>query len=512
MSALPVAVKYPTDALRAGNSEKKIPVTPVIEWALAKMGRATAKKFAIPKEERNTMNRKSIVFVLGVVALVGMLAACATPTAAPPPASSAASSVSSAPASSASSSVASASSSKSSVASSSAPAASSSASSSAAPVAKFDRSVKIGIVDTYSGPPAAYGNDALNGFKLAVGEINKAGGVQIEFVTRDDKYAPDVALSMAKELVLQEKVDMLVGTVNSAAALAISAYAKEQKIPYIVWIAKSENVTGAQGHRYVFMTSENTAMAGKAGAQGLAKRPYIKYWIAGEDYEYGHALADSVWKNLQILKPGVQLVNQTWWKSGEPDLVPYMTQIATAKPDAVIFATGGGGMTNAIKTAKSTGLLDKVPAYFHTGTDFTVLKPLGADAPEGIMGTMDYHFYYPDTPANKVFVDAFTAAYKAPPGFPAFHAYLTANLIAKAYQKAGALDREKFIDAMEGLVVPSPVGDVEMRACDHQAVLPMFFGVTKKTPQYDFPIATDIVAIAGKDVMPSCEDVLKLRK
>ncbi len=436
------------------------------------------------------MNKKLFALATLVVVVFVMLTACASPTAAPtaaPP--TAASSASSAPASSA------------------AP------SSSAAPAAKFDRNIKVGIVDTYSGPPAAYGNDALNGFKLAVSEINKTGinGVQIDYVTRDDKYAPDVALSMAKELVLQEKVDVLVGTVNSAAALAISAYAKEQKIPYIVWIAKSENVTGAQGHRYVFMTSENTAMAGKAGAQGLAKRPYVKYWIAGEDYEYGHALADSVWKNLQALKPGVQLVNQTWWKSGEPDLVPYMTQIIAAKPDAVIFATGGGGMTNAIKTAKSTGLLDKIPAYFHTGTDFTVLKPLGADAPEGLLGTMDYHFYYPDTPANKAFVTAFTDAYKSQPGFAAFHAYLTANMIASAFKKAGSLDKEKFIDAMEGLVVPSPVGDVEMRACDHQAVLPMFFGVTKKTAAYDFPIATDIVAVAGKDVMPSCDDVLKLR-
>ena len=435
------------------------------------------------------MNKKFLVLVALVFVAFAMLTACASPTVAPTavPATVAAKPTD-------------------------APKASS-ASSSAAPAAKLDRNIKIGVVDTYSGPPAAYGNDALNGFKLAVAELNKTGvaGVQIEYVTRDDKYAPDVALSMAKELVLQEKVDVLVGTVNSAAALAISAYAKEQKIPYIVWIAKSENVTGAQGHRYVFMTSENTAMAGKAGAQGLAKRPYVNYWIAGEDYEYGHALADSVWKNLQVLKPGVKLVNQTWWKSGEPDLVPYMTQIAAAKPDAIIFATGGGGMTNAIKTAKSTGLLDKVPAYFHTGTDFTVLKPLGADAPEGIMGTMDYHFYYPDTPANKTFVAAFTDAYKSPPGFPAFHAYLTANLIAKAYQKAGSLDKEKFIDAMEGLVVPSPVGDVEMRACDHQAVLPMFFGVTKKTPAYDFPISTDIVAVAGKDVMPSCDDIAKVR-
>jgi len=50
------------------------------------------------------------------------------------------------------------------------------------------RDIKVGIVDSYSGPPAVYGNDALNGFKLALEEINKAGvlGGRIEFTTRDD--------------------------------------------------------------------------------------------------------------------------------------------------------------------------------------------------------------------------------------------------------------------------------------------------------------------------------------
>lgn len=379
--------------------------------------------------------------------------------------------------------------------------------------AKADRPIKVGIVDTYSGPPAVFGNDALNGFKLALNEINKEGvlGTKIEFTQRDDKYQPDTALSMAKELILQEKVDVLVGQVNSAGALAISAFAKEQKVPFIVWIAKSEKITGEKGHRYVFSTSENTAMAGKAGAQALAKKPYVKYWIAGEDYEYGHAIADAAWNNLKALKPDVTKVNETWWKTGEPDLAPYLTQIMAAKPDAIIFATGGGGMTNVLKTAKAIGLSEKIPIWIHTAIDHSVLKPLGADAPEGVMGTMDYLFYYPDTPANQKFVKAFQDAYGTPPGFPAFHAYTTAKMIAAAFTKAGALDKEKFIDALEGLKVDTPVGEVEMRACDHQAVLPMFMGVTKKTPQYDFVTATDIVAVAGKDVMPSCDEIKKVR-
>ena len=379
--------------------------------------------------------------------------------------------------------------------------------------ANAQRTIKVGILDTYSGPPAVYGNDALNGFKLALNDINKKGvlGTKIEFTTRDDKFKVDIGLSMAKELVMMEKVDLIVGTINSAVSLAVSDYAKEEKTPFIVWISKTEKITGEKGHRYVFSTAENTYMAGKAGGAALSKKPYKKYWIAGDDYEYGHAIADAAWRNLKVLKPNVELIGQSWWKVGEPDLIPYITAITSAKPDAVIFATGGASMTNALKAIKSTGMSEKVPIWIHTATDHAVLKPLGLEAPEGVMGTMDYHFYYPDTKANKAFVKAFQDAYGGPPGFPAFHAYITARLIAKAFAKAGAVDKEKFINAIEGMKVDSPVGEVEMRACDHQAVLPLFLGVTKKVPQYDFLISADIVTLSGKEVMPTCEEIKKVR-
>ncbi|HID88045.1 MAG TPA: amino acid ABC transporter substrate-binding protein, partial [Anaerolineae bacterium] len=202
---------------------------------------------------------------------------------------------------------------------------------------------------------------------------------------------------------------------------------------------------------------------------------------------------------------------ESWWKVGEPDLVPYLTAIMGAKPDAVIFATGGASMTNVLKAIKATGMSEEFPIWIHTATDHAVLKPLGAEAPEGVMGTMDYHFYYPDTPANQAFVKAFEEAYGEPPGFPAFHGYMTAHFIAEAFKKAGSLDREKFIDALEGLKIDTPVGKVEMRACDHQVVLPIYMGVTKKVPEYDFLISADILTLSGEDVMPSCEEIQKAR-
>ena len=383
------------------------------------------------------------------------------------------------------------------------------------PVPAEARDIKIGIVDTYSGPAAVFGNDALNGFKLAVDEINKQGvlGGKIVFTTRDEQFKVDIGLNMAKELVLKENVDVLVGTINSGASMAISeAVAKKEKVPFIVWTAKSENITGKAGHRYVFSTAENTAMAGKSAAVAFAQKPYKKFWIAGDDYEYGHAIGDAIWRNLKKIKPEVEVIGKTWWKPGEPDLIPYLTAIQAAKPDCIIFATGGASMANVLKAIKTTGMENKIPAWIHTATDHSVLKPLGMNAPEGVMGTIQYHYYYPDLAANKKFVKDFQAAYGNPPGFPAFNAYTTAYFIAEAFRQAGKIDKEKFIDTLEGLKVDTPVGKVEMRACDHQAVYPMFLGTTKISKEYGGAIASDIITLRGAEVMPSCEEIEEARK
>ncbi len=383
-----------------------------------------------------------------------------------------------------------------------------------APSSLAAKVLKIGIVDCYSGPASTYTNDVRDGFKLEVKKINAAGGIlgrKIEVLTRDSKFKVDLGLSAAKELIYRENVDIMMGTINSALALAISNICKKEKVPFFVTFSKSAKITGAKGHRYVFSITENTALAGKAAAAGLAKKPYKKYWIAGDDYEYGHAIADGVWSNLKKMKPGVELLGQSWWKVGEPDFTPYITAILSAKPDAVIVATGGRDCVPFLKAAKATGFNERVPFFMHTATELSTLKPLGLQAPEGVIGTSNYFFYYPETTANKSFVKKFETAYSRKPAVGAVYGFLAAKFIFGAYKKAGKVDTEKFIDNVEGMWVNSPVGKVTMRAYDHQAMLPMFMGVTKKVAGYDFLIATDIVTIPGKDVMPSIAEIKKAR-
>ena len=375
--------------------------------------------------------------------------------------------------------------------------------------------IKVGIIDSYTGPASVLTQDVLDGFKMALDKINASGGAagkKIEYVTRDDKFQPDVGLAMAKELVMRENVDVLMGTINSATALAISEFAKKEKIPFIVTQSKSDKITGEFGHKYVFNLSENTEMAGRAAAIALAKKPFQTYWIAGDDYEYGHDIADAVWNNLQRLKPSVRLLGRTWWKPGESDFLPYLTQISAAHPDFLISASGAASLVNFMKAIKSTGMIKVIPMYAHTATDLSILLALGQDAAEGIYGTCNYHFYYPDSPENRSFVTEFRNRYNRLPKAPAMIGYMAAQVIAGGYKRAGSADKTKFVEALEGLSVDGPTGRVQMRACDHVLLLPMFWGVTKKDSKYDFLVASDIQTIPGKDYIPSCDAALAKRQ
>ena len=378
------------------------------------------------------------------------------------------------------------------------------------------KNIKIGIADTYSGGAAIFGLDMRDGFRMGMNEINAKGGVlgtKMEIVTRDEKFKPDVALAMAKELIMKENVDLLLGTISSASALAISELAKKEKVPFLCTYAKSEKITGELGHRYVFSMADNTAMAGRAAGVAISKQPYTKFWIAGDDMEYGHAICEATWNQIKKMKPQAQLLGQTWWKVGETDFVPYITQIMAAKPDYIILGNSGASVIGFQKAAKQTGLITKVPIYQHTAIEFAVLTSLGNEGPENVAGTASYMFYYPQTPENKAFVAKFQKLYGRLPTMPAFFGYATSQLVAKAYQKAGKVDKEKFIDAMEGMKLEkTAAGDLEVRKCDHQTLYPIFYGLTKKVPEYkDHLVGSNIVTVKAGEGYPTWEEIAQAR-
>jgi branched-chain amino acid transport system substrate-binding protein len=131
-----------------------------------------------------------------------------------------------------------------------------------------------------------------------------------------------------------------------------------------------------------------------------------------------------------------------------------------------------------------------------------------------VAGTASHVFYYPKTTQNQAFVDKYKKMNNRLPTMPAFYGYTTACFLAKGYQKAGKADKEKLIDALEGMTLDdTAIGKLQIRKCDHQLMLPVFYGMTKKVPEYkDHLIGVDIATVPAGEGYPSCDEIMQARK
>ena len=148
------------------------------------------------------------------------------------------------------------------------------------PVPAQQETIKIGVIYGLGGASAPYTKPAITGHEIAVDEINAKGGLlgrKLQLVIRDDQSKPDVGVREARELIVKEKVDFLMGVIHSGVALGISEVAKEYKKIYLNTIAKTAALTEEKGHRYVFRSASNTVIEGRAAAILMAYR--LVYYV-----------------------------------------------------------------------------------------------------------------------------------------------------------------------------------------------------------------------------------------
>jgi len=374
--------------------------------------------------------------------------------------------------------------------------------------------IKIGVIYGLGGAAAPYTKPAITGHELAVDEINAKGGLlgrKLQLVIRDDQSKPDVGIREARDLILKEKVDFLMGVIHSGVALGISEVAKEYKKLYLNTIAKTAALTEEKGHRYVFRSASNTAIEGRAAAILMADKPFKRYAVIGPDYEYGHRMVDDFISYLKTLKPGVQVVAEAWPKFGERDFTAHVNALLQAKPDMVYSSLWGGDAIAFVKQAKPYGFFTKTQYMNIAAADLDVVVPLGAETPEGIWGSSNYAFYYPDTPANREFVAKYKAKANDLPPAGAFFGYVGTYFLAEAIRKAKSADTEKVIDALEGLTIETPIGPLTMRAYDHQATKGQYWGRLKRVPEFPFPIMGDVQLIGGEKTLRPVDEIKALR-
>jgi branched-chain amino acid transport system substrate-binding protein len=389
--------------------------------------------------------------------------------------------------------------------------------------AKKKRPVKIGLLYALSGMAAVVTQGTVIGHKIAAEEINAKGGIlghKIEYVTRDNKLKPGIAVKEFRRLVTRDQVDFVMGVISSGVALAVSQVAKEMKVLFVDTIAQTSALTGEQGHRYVIRTNTNTTTLGRTAALAAARQPWTKYYFIGPDYEYGHVVNNDFWTYLQTKKEGVEKIGELWPKLGERDFSSHITPILEAEPDAVFSSVWGGDLIAFIKQAKAYGFFDKT-RFISTGAgDLDILKPLGQEMPDGIMATFFYAFDMPvpgEEKANAEFVAEFEkrAGYKPKSGDIA--GYISTHMLAEALAKGnaftadGKVDTEKLVDTIRGMSFDTVLGKVTIRDFDGQATFGYYTGFTYTNPSYPFKRLKDVIRTEGSEVLRTKEEIEKAR-
>lgn len=348
--------------------------------------------------------------------------------------------------------------------------------------AQDDDKLTIGVLLTLSGPGAALGEMARNGFQLAAEEIGDFGGMPTEIIVVDDEQKPDVAANKARELVERDGADIVVGPIFSNIAGAIVQPVTEGGAILISPNAGPSNLAGADCNRAFFATSyQNDQMHEVMGAHAQAQG-FQNVFLLAPNYQAGQdALAG--FKNSY--EGGV--AGEIFTQLGQLDYSAELAQIAAMQPDAVFAFMPGGMGVNLVRQYRQAGL-EGIPFLSAFTVDESTL-PAQADAALGFFGGSNWAPDL-DTPENAAFVQAYEAAFDQVPAVYAMQAYDAAHLIAGAVEQAGGTDRDALIAALEQAPFTSVRGDFSFGP-NHFPI--QDFYLTKVVQRDDGKFATSVV-------------------
>jgi branched-chain amino acid transport system substrate-binding protein len=307
--------------------------------------------------------------------------------------------------------------------------------------------IKIGHLTPLTGFLGALGEYAVMGIKMATDEINASGGVigrKLDVVS-EDSVNPATAATKAQRMIDQDKVDFLMGEINSASAKTIMQVAARNKKLFLQIGARSDVLRGADCNRYTFHVDIPVTVMVNAAGQALARQGLIKgkrVFCLTSDYLFGHDLAKAA--KAFIAANGGTVIGDELTATDTTDFSPFLLKIRQAKPDLVATNLGGNQVTNFVKQYAEFGL-----AYPLAGFNLNTADAWAAG--EGNLGgywpTVWHHEL--DTPGSKAFVAEFRKRYGKPPENHAWIEYVSLKIMAQAINATKSVDSEKLIAYFE---------------------------------------------------------------
>jgi branched-chain amino acid transport system substrate-binding protein len=306
--------------------------------------------------------------------------------------------------------------------------------------------IKIGAVSCLTGALSTFGVSSIQGARLAVEEINAAGGVlgqPIQLIVEDNGSKAGETSTITRKFISQDKVAAILGDLTSSATMEGAPLAQVAKIPLLT--PSATNVAITQVGNYIFRSCFIDSFSGKIMAKFALDRLKAKQAIVMTDVkqDYSVGLTEAIRQYFSESGPGIAKTFS--YSSGDTDFRTQLTGIRMAHPDVVFIPGYYTEVALILRQARQLGIT--CPFVGGEGWDSPALVQVAGKAAEGNYYTN--HFSASDSePRVQKFVRTYRAKYGALPDALAALWYDGARLLAHAVQQAGSPEPAKIRDAL----------------------------------------------------------------
>lgn len=368
--------------------------------------------------------------------------------------------------------------------------------------------VKVAAISFLSGPAAGpFGIPGDNSYKMMADIYNKQGGIlgrKIDLISLDEAGGAKTQVELARKLILEDKVDVILGYISSGDCKAVMPLSDELGGLMLAYDCGTHVLMEGKKSPYKtpkydlgFRTSAHLGQDNIALALAIKKYMPGVTKIAGinQDYAWGRDSWHIFELAIKKLLPKVEIVKTLWPKIFTTDYTAHISALQASGAQIIHSSFWGGDAVTFLKQAKASGLFKQAKMALSRGEPYP--QELGAEFPEEqfICCAGAHYFLYPSPdkwPLNKWFVAEFKKRYNKYPSYPSYHAFQAITAYKVAVEKASSLvggwpTIDQTAKAMGNLSFETPSGYLVIDK-DHNAREDCLVGISKMTKDYPFPI------------------------
>jgi branched-chain amino acid transport system substrate-binding protein len=321
--------------------------------------------------------------------------------------------------------------------------------------------LKVGFLAPRTGIFTQLGTDMVNGFQMYLDEHNGVlGGAKVTFIVEDDQGKPDVDVAKAKKLILQDKVDMLVGAVLASSAYALAPVSTAEKILYMGTVSTADDLAQRQVDKYPYLVLAGwvPSQPNHPLGQWACDQGYKRVAAIAADYAFGYEQLGGFQKGFEDC--GGKIEQKIWVPIGTKDFGPYIPTLKS-NIDAIFTLMVGPMSLQFPKQLRASG--NRTP-IIGGGTSYDEFAlPFMGDEVIGDVSALQYSAAL-QTPANEAFVKKYRAKYGKVPSYYSEVNYAAAKWIdlTLAKHKGAYPGPVEFIKSMATIELDAPRGPVRL--------------------------------------------------